>query len=303
MRKRYKWIIILLGVLCICIVLRAMVFSTLYISSDGMANSLYHGDRVLINKQAYGLQLPFSDKKLFKSTPRKGDIVFLDNPLGNNSKLFSKQIYPGIITGLPGDTIEVNYNFRADSQSKSPRLKRVYKVVQQCDNQLHRLLNEYNIAVDAFKRDTLYNYYPLNDYEAYIISQNNDSILIATIEEINSNELYKIVIPKQGEDIIINSWNFALVYNSILLHEPHQKVEVIGNQILYNGVPIKSYRFTKDYYWITVYNNDLMVDSSTYGFVPEDLIIGTPLLIWLSKRPNTPLFSGYNYDRIFKLIR
>lgn len=40
-------------------------------------------------------------------------------------------------------------------------------------------------------------------------------------------------------------------------------------------------------------------DSRTWGFVPEDHIVGRAALVWLSSDPN----GGYRWERAFKFIK
>lgn len=63
---------------------RTLLVTTCVIPSSGMENSLYQGERILVNKWSYGLRLPFCSlfgyHRLASSRAEKGDILLFNNP-------------------------------------------------------------------------------------------------------------------------------------------------------------------------------------------------------------------------------
>ena len=57
MKRNLKWIIALAGAIIIVLLLRSFVFTSCLIPSAGMENSLFRGERILVNKWSYGLRL------------------------------------------------------------------------------------------------------------------------------------------------------------------------------------------------------------------------------------------------------
>ena len=55
-----KYIKVLFTAVLIVLLVKAFAFSSCTIPSTGMENSLYQGERVLVNKWSYGLRIPLS---------------------------------------------------------------------------------------------------------------------------------------------------------------------------------------------------------------------------------------------------
>ena len=62
---------------------------------------------------------------------------------------------------------------------------------------------------------------------------------------------------------------------------------------------IDSYTFEKDYYFAMGDNRDNSADSRSWGFVPDDHIVGTPVFIWMSFNGDR---GGLQYDRLFSFV-
>lgn len=107
-----------------------------------------------------------------------------------------------------------------------------------------------------------------------------------------------ITIPAKGETVSLNKNNIAMYRRVIGVYE-HNDLSMNGNQIMINGEPAESYTFKQNYYWAMGDNRHASEDSRSWGFVPEDHIVGKPLFIWFSTREGN-MAKGINWDRIFK---
>lgn len=109
-------------------------------------------------------------------------------------------------------------------------------------------------------------------------------------------------IPKKGATIPLNERNLALYERCIRNYENNQ-LEVKNGQVFINGKPETSYTFKYDYYWMMGDNRHNSADSRSWGFVPEDHIVGKPIMIWLSLDKDRSLFDGgIRWNRMFRWV-
>jgi signal peptidase I len=82
-------------------VFRSAVADWMYVPSGSMNPTIVEGDRILVDKAAYGLRIPFTTTRLTRgSDPQRGDIAIFASPQ-DGTTLVKR------IIGLPGDTIEM----------------------------------------------------------------------------------------------------------------------------------------------------------------------------------------------------
>lgn len=87
--------------LALMAIFRSAIADWMHVPSGSMNPTLVEGDRILVNKMAYGLRVPFTTIRLTEGRdPQRGDIVVFDSPA--ESKTLVKRVI-----GLPGDTVEM----------------------------------------------------------------------------------------------------------------------------------------------------------------------------------------------------
>ncbi|RHU26193.1 MULTISPECIES: signal peptidase I [Parabacteroides] len=109
-------------------------------------------------------------------------------------------------------------------------------------------------------------------------------------------------IPKKGATIPLNERNIAL-YGRCIKNYENNTLEVKDGTYYINGKPETDYTFKYDYYWMMGDNRHNSADSRSWGFVPEDHIVGKPILIWLSLDKDRSLFDGgIRWNRLFRMV-
>lgn len=72
------------------------------------------------------------------------------------------------------------------------------------------------------------------------------------------------------------------------------------DSIIYiDGIASDTYTFEMDYYWMMGDNRHNSLDSRSWGFVPEDHIVGKPMFVWLSWDKDK---GGVRWNRFFTTL-
>jgi len=142
-----------------------------------------------------------------------------------------------------------------------------------------------------------------------------DSIRI--VEDKSTSELYPlnghtgwtrdnygpIWIPKRGESIDLTLENLPLYERPIRAYEGNDLYVNHEGQIIINGEVATSYTFKMDYYWMQGDNRHNSADSRYWGFVPEDHIVGKPIIVWLSTDKDRSWGDGHiRWNRLFRWV-
>ena len=116
------------------------------------------------------------------------------------------------------------------------------------------------------------------------------------------NDYGPIWIPKKGATIALTEDNLPIYERCIEAYEGN-KLEHRADGIYINGQKTDSYTFQMDYYWMMGDNRHNSADSRYWGFVPEDHVVGKPILVWLSLDKDRGWFDGkIRWNRLFKWV-
>lgn len=95
-------LLILAAVIVCSLAARSALADHYYIPSESMEYSLRAGDRVLVDKTAYGLRVPFTGVKITEGAlPERGEIVVFDSP-ESGVRLIKR------VVAVAGDVVEVH---------------------------------------------------------------------------------------------------------------------------------------------------------------------------------------------------
>lgn len=119
----------------------------------------------------------------------------------------------------------------------------------------------------------------------------------------NRNNYGPIWIPAKGATITLTPDNLPIYERCIAVYEGN-KLEQKEDGIYINGVKTDQYTFRMDYYWMMGDNRHNSADSRYWGFVPEDHVVGKPIVVWLSLDKDRGWFDGkIRWNRLFKVVK
>ena len=310
--RKFKWILAFAGAVVVVLLLRGFAFTSCLIPSTGMENSIFQGERILVNKWSYGLRVPFmslfSYHRWCESPVRQQDIVVFNNPAGIREPIIDRrEIYISRCLGVPGDTLLVDSLFSVISPEAqfNPDKKRLYSYPASKENLITSLMHTLSITNDGLmgSNDSTH-VRSFSRYEYYLLEQAmNGSNWIQPLELDREKQVVNpLIIPRKGMAVRVYPWNRTLLRNTLVLHEG-KHAEIKHDTLYVDGHPVQHCYFSKDYYWMVSNNSVNLSDSRLFGLVPQDHIIGKASLIWFSKESNTNLFEGYRWNRFFQPVR
>lgn len=261
------------------------------IPTGSMEDTILVGDFVLVNKFVYGSSspryIPFTEIALPYFTlpalkdPKPKDIVVFEYP-GDRDQLEPNEKnvnYVKRCIGTPGDTVEI-----------------IDKVVFVNHKEFWRPPNIKYYR--GFYRSDL-RPVPKGIAEPRIFPKG-----VAW----NEDNYGPLVVPKKGMTIPLNIYNVEQ-WRTIIDREYGKRVtEIRGNAIIVDGIPVSSYTFKKDYYFMMGDNRDDSLDSRFWGFVPRDAVVGEAFITLFSWDREIPfsdffrLIKSIRPDRVLKLL-
>ena len=279
---------VLFTAILIVLLVKTFAFTSCSIPSTGMENTLYQGEKVLVNKWSYGWRIPFTASHLLAESVERGDIVLFNNPAPTDKEkpVFARSLFISRCVGVPGDTLMLNSELIiTDGRVLSPDSKQLYDYPYQQEDTLQyamRLLGiEGNLLVGYAEGRHLRSF---SHYELYLLKQKLGAALdIRPVHANDTMDSHPLVIPGKGKAVKVYPWNVKLLCNTILHHEG-RRASVKGDTLLVDGKPADAYTFRKDYYWMASNNPVNLSDSRLFGLVPHDHLVGRAAYIWYSAR-------------------
>jgi len=309
--RKFKWIFAFAGAIAVVLLLRGFAFTSCLIPSTGMENSLFQGERILVNKWSYGLRVPlmslFSYHRWCERSVRQQDVVVFNNPAAiGQPTIDRREIYISRCIGTPGDTLLVDSLFSVSSPEAqfNPDKKRLYSYPATKEQLITSLMQTLSITNDGLmgSNDSTH-VRSFSRYEYYLLEQAiSDQNWIQPLTEKSEKELKPLIVPGKGKALRVYPWNITLLRNTLVMHEGKQ-AEIKNDTLYIDGKPTQHCFFTKDYYWMASNNSVNLSDSRLLGFVPQDHIIGKASLIWFSKEKGTGIFDGYRWNRFFQSVK
>ncbi len=155
------------------------------------------------------------------------------------------------------------------------------------------------LLLGAVKFNDIAGYFAEMDLSSYLFPYGSEGDW--TLSNYGGDE--GLYIPRKGDTIELTADNWTRYNRCIRNYENHPEAywnEAEGRAYI-GGKPAGSYTFGMDYYFMMGDNRDFSQDSRFWGFVPEDHIVGTPMIVLASFDQNRGLFDGkIRFDRILR---
>ncbi len=108
-------------------------------------------------------------------------------------------------------------------------------------------------------------------------------------------------MPERGATVKLDVKNIMLYERIIGAYEGHD-LQVKDETIYIDGEVATEYTFQMDYYFMLGDNRHKSADSRYWGFVPEDHVVGKPILIWLSLDADKEGLGAIRWSRFFQMV-
>ncbi len=261
------------------------------IPTGSMESTILVGDFVLVNKFIFGssspkyipftqVELPFFGLPAFKD-PQPTDIVVFEYP-GDRDQLRATELgvnYVKRCIGTPGDTLEIKD-----------------KVVFVNGKEFWRPPNikYYQGRSGNFLKPKPRGY--------------GDPRIFPKGMNWNEDNYGPLVVPKEGSTIPLNKYNVEQWRTIIDREYGERVVDVKDGVVSINDIPVSSYTFKKDYYFMMGDNRDDSLDSRFWGFVARDMVVGQAFIVLFSWDRDIPfsqffrLIGSIRMDRVLKLL-
>ena len=285
-----------------------------------------HHTMPIFGGKAYSelIELPYKRLPGFQDIKRNDVVVFnypmeADEPY--NRPIDKRENYIKRCVGMPGDTISIKdavlyVNGKLGFQPPEAQLS--YLVYTDGSG----------LNPQRLKDKRLENYY--NGQEPYVILMTKDEAedvkswsnvkeVIPNIQKPGRSESAEdtfpnnphydwnydnfgpLIIPKKGWTVQLNEMTLPLYRRAISVYEGNT-LEEKADGIYINGALASNYTFKMDYFWMMGDNRHNSLDARSWGFVPEDHIVGKALFIWMSHDEDGTFLSKIRWNRLFRGI-
>jgi signal peptidase I len=271
-----------------------------------MEYTLMAGDRIVVNKLAYGSRIPFTpfsiSNSLFLdwlqlpylrlpgySNVKRNDIIVFNFPLETELPVDKRKEYIKRCIGIPGDTLHI-IDGTIYINKQAVEEKKFISLCYTIDSE-EQFIPKY-VADSIFKRKNSIKKKTVEpSYYNPSVFPNNSAI------KWNLDNFGPLYIPKKGNTILLTDTT-VLLYKRIIEEYEHNTLKIIHDSIYINNRHSLSYTFKMNYYFVIGDNRYHSNDSRFWGVVPEDHLIGNVSFLLYSTAQKTPFRKRYIFSFI-----
>jgi signal peptidase I len=266
------------------LVLNSFVIASFEVPTGSMENEIMAGDFLFVNKFLYGgttprtvpftsIRLPWFRVPAIRDVER-GDVIVFEFP-GQRDEIAPPEFtfYLKRAIALAGDTVEI--------------VNRVVRV---------------NGVQTPLPRNLKFNGSSIQPPGL------SDPRIFPKGAPFNEDNWGPVVVPRRGDVIPLTIETFDR-WRVFIAREGHQLRIADNGRILLDGTPVESYTVGRDYLFGMGDNRDNSLDGRFWGFIPKENIVGTPMIVYWSWDPDTPLLnfvrkiSSLRLNRIGSIVR
>ena len=324
-KKRYKegekrsaaneWLDAVIFAVIVVTFINIFFFQAFKIPSSSMEKTLYTGDHLFVSKLTYGprvpqtpLTVPFTHNVIFGKESystliqndyrrlkglrkvKRGDIVVFGFPNGDT-----------VLRKAPSEDYYSLCRFYGKKKVISTLGPVIARPADKVDHYVKRCvaipgdtleIREGLVWVDGVQQPS----YPGMQISRNLEKVQNDYREIFPFSPDYTwtrDEFGPLWIPEKGVTVELTRENLPLYERIIRVYE-HSSVE--------EALAAGSYTFKQDYYFMMGDNRHNSLDSRYWGFVPEDHIVGRPVVIWLSTDEGKKFPKNIRWGRFLKFV-
>ncbi|MDT0632580.1 signal peptidase I [Rubrivirga sp. S365] len=290
----WAWLRVVGGAVLVAVLLRAVAFEAFRIPSTSMEDTLLVGDFVLVSKLHYGPRL-FGARLPGFDDPDRGDVAVFNYPPGLDPEPARRTPYIKRVVALPGDTLAIRakeVRIGAEAQPAPPVGRQLWEVrlsqplppdaLLGLDGRIERrAAGLWLIEGTAGQADRLRALPGVDAVYPLVRPLGDGSAAFPAAFHFSLDDYGPIVVPRAGATVRLDDASWPVVRTVIERFEGH-RAERTARGFLVDGVPAETYTFAQDYYFVLGDNRDDSADSRTWGFVPEDHLIGKAVAVYFS---------------------
>jgi signal peptidase I len=268
----------------IFIVLNSFVFASFVVPTGSMEDTVLAGDFLFVNKFIYGgstprhifytnMRIPYFSLPGFRDV-RRGDVIVFEFPgLRDEVRPDQFHYYLKRCVALSGDTVEIRNRVLYVNGEEAPR--------------------------PEYMRTGARSPIPVGQADPRIFPRG---------EPWNEDNYGPLYIPGRGDTLHLSGENFR-AWQVFIRREGAEAVLLNDGVILIDGVATDRYVVQRDYMFGLGDNRNNSLDSRYFGLIADDLLIGSPMIVYLSWNPDisvTNLFrkiGSIRWGRLGRIIR